>query len=114
MGSIDRESGSSSYRCGLHLHGEAAPPGQVRRPGGRAVDATAQIRQRIAASPRRHPGRSVAYLTTLQGPCPVNGGRNLTPSRRASSVVVATLLVVEACASGTRGRKRPVDAESEY
>lgn len=38
------------------------------RPGGRPVDATAQIRPRIAASLREHPSRSTARLTTLHGP----------------------------------------------
>jgi hypothetical protein len=43
------------------------------RLGGRSVDATAQMRPRIAASPGQHPNRSTACLTTLHEPwgCPV-------------------------------------------
>ena len=61
-------SGLLSHRCALHLDGEHSTPAQVRATWRRSVEATAQIRHRIAASPRRHPSRSTACLRTLHEP----------------------------------------------
>jgi transposase len=58
-------SGLLSHRGALHLHGEHSTPAQVRATWRRSVEATAQIRHRIAASPRQHPSRSTVCLTAV-------------------------------------------------
>src|SRR3954453_19953513 len=61
-------SGLLSHRCALHLDDEHSTPAQVRATWRRSVEATAQIRRRIAVSLRRHPSRSTPCLRTLHEP----------------------------------------------
>src|SRR3954468_5561169 len=48
------------------------------QPGGRPVDASAEVQHRIAASLRQHPSRSTARLTTLHEPCGSLGSAQVT------------------------------------
>jgi hypothetical protein len=79
-------SGLLSHRCALHLDGEHSTPAQVRATWRRSVEATAQIRHRIAASTRRHPSRSTACLRTLHEPW----GVGLLCHRDAPTCMVCT------------------------